>query len=201
MPVHRLDRVHRPAFGTVAVSRVLEVSFEDGLQHNLGRGLDHAVTKGWDTELRARLRHLALESSRAAPDRAGMSSKPVPRASPSATPPGPVPQLARKSSHPRPGLPHWRGRAGRRAARYRRGKSCRRAHRSGRRAPPSPCNELYLKAPDLIGCFKAHRQSPSPLPSSKARQESGSFAPPALPGFIARTTLSDSRRNRCLTQR
>ena len=32
------------------------------------------------------------------------------------------------------------------------------------------------------------------LPSSKACQKSGPFAPPALPGFDARTTLSDSRR-------
>src|SRR5271166_5287367 len=50
MPVHRLDRVHRPAFGTVAVSRILEVSFENGFQHNLGSGLNHPVVNGWDTE-------------------------------------------------------------------------------------------------------------------------------------------------------
>src|SRR6266567_2487674 len=31
-------------------------------------------------------------------------------------------------------------------------------------------------------------------PSSKAHQKSGPFAPPALPGLDARTTLSDSRR-------
>ena len=36
MPVHRLDRVHRPAFGTVAVSRVLEVNFEDGEDKVIG---------------------------------------------------------------------------------------------------------------------------------------------------------------------
>src|SRR5215468_5200036 len=36
--------------------------------------------------------------------------------------------------------------------------------------------ELSLKAPDLIWCYRAHRQSPSP-PSSKAHQKSGSFAP------------------------
>jgi hypothetical protein len=33
----------------------------------------------------------------------------------------------------------------------------------------------------------------STFPSSKARQKSGPFAPPALPGLDARTTLSDSR--------
>jgi hypothetical protein len=37
-----------------------------------------------------------------------------------------------------------------------------------------------------------------PSPSSKAHQKSGSFAPPALPGFNAPTTLSESRRGRRL---
>ena len=35
-------------------------------------------------------------------------------------------------------------------------------------------------------------------PSSKAHQKSGSFPPPALPGFNGRTTLSDSRQCRRL---
>ena len=35
-------------------------------------------------------------------------------------------------------------------------------------------------------------------PSSKAHQKSGSFPPPALPGFIGRMTLSDSRHGRRL---
>ena len=35
-------------------------------------------------------------------------------------------------------------------------------------------------------------------PSSKAHQKSGSFPPPALPGFIGRMTLSDSRQCRRL---
>jgi hypothetical protein len=35
-------------------------------------------------------------------------------------------------------------------------------------------------------------------PSSKARQKSGSFPPPALPGFNGRMTLSDSRQGRRL---
>ena len=37
------------------------------------------------------------------------------------------------------------------------------------------------------------------LPSSKAHQKSGSFAPPALPGLVARMTLSDSRQSRRLS--
>ena len=53
--------------------------------------------------------------------------------------------------------------------------------------------ELPLKAPDPVGRFKAHRQSPSSSPSSKARQKSGAFPPPALPGLNGHTPLSDSR--------
>ena len=41
----------------------------------------------------------------------------------------------------------------------------------------------------------------SSSPSSKACQKSGPFAPPALPGLDATTTLSDSRRDRRLTRR
>src|SRR5262249_20115110 len=53
--------------------------------------------------------------------------------------------------------------------------------------------ELPPKAPDPVGRFKAHRQSPSSSPSSKARQKSGAFPPPELPGLNGRTPLSDSR--------
>jgi hypothetical protein len=38
-------------------------------------------------------------------------------------------------------------------------------------------------------------------PSSKAHQKSGPFAPPALPGLDAHTTLSDSRLGRRLSRR
>ena len=38
-------------------------------------------------------------------------------------------------------------------------------------------------------------------PSSKAHQKSGSFPPPALPGFNGRMTLSDSRQSRRLSRR
>jgi hypothetical protein len=41
----------------------------------------------------------------------------------------------------------------------------------------------------------------STLPSSKAHQKSGPFAPPALPGLNAPTTLSDSRQGRRLSRR
>src|SRR5271169_4147094 len=50
MPVHFLDRVHRPASGPVAVGIVLEVSLEDGFDHDLGGSLNHTITNGRNTE-------------------------------------------------------------------------------------------------------------------------------------------------------
>ena len=50
MPVHFLDRVHRPAGGPVAVGIVLEVSLEDGFDHDLGGSLNHTITNGWNAE-------------------------------------------------------------------------------------------------------------------------------------------------------
>src|ERR1700737_2949743 len=45
-PVHFLDRIHRPANGTVAIRTVLEVSLEDWFQHKLGSGLNHTIADG-----------------------------------------------------------------------------------------------------------------------------------------------------------
>ena len=52
--------------------------------------------------------------------------------------------------------------------------------------------ELPRKPPSTFRCCRliANHQSLAP---SKACQKSGSFPPPALPGLIGRTTLSDSR--------
>src|SRR6478672_6360965 len=50
MPVHFLDRVHRPASGPVAVGIVLEVSLEDRLDHDLGGSLNHTITNGRNAE-------------------------------------------------------------------------------------------------------------------------------------------------------
>src|SRR5436189_4202957 len=50
MPVHFLDRVHRPANGPVAVGIVLEVSLEEGFDHDLGGSLNHTITDGRNTE-------------------------------------------------------------------------------------------------------------------------------------------------------
>src|SRR5262245_51093382 len=49
--------------------------------------------------------------------------------------------------------------------------------------------------------FSVSSPIPSPSPSSKAPQKSGSFAPPALPSLNAPTTLSDSRQSRRLSRR
>jgi hypothetical protein len=43
MPVHVLDRIHRPARGAVAIGIVLEVRLEDRLQHEFGGGLHHPI--------------------------------------------------------------------------------------------------------------------------------------------------------------
>src|SRR6202140_318244 len=45
-PVHFLDRIYRPANGTVAIRTVLEVSLEDRFQHKLGSGLNHTIADG-----------------------------------------------------------------------------------------------------------------------------------------------------------
>src|SRR5215510_13879664 len=50
MPVHFLDRVHRPASGPIAVGIVLEVSLEDRFEHDLGGSLNHPITNGWNAE-------------------------------------------------------------------------------------------------------------------------------------------------------
>jgi len=50
MPVHFLDRVYRPASGPIAVGIVLEVSLEDGFDHDLGGSLNHPITNGRNPE-------------------------------------------------------------------------------------------------------------------------------------------------------
>ena len=153
MPVHFLDRVHRPACGTIAVGIVLEVGLEDRFQHDLGSGLDHPIANGRNAERTLASAIRLSGSSPAAPDRAGTSSRPVPRASPPAMPPGPAPRSARKSPRPRPARPHWRGPARRRGAGCPRGRSCRRAHRSGRQAPPSPCDRAFSEGSGSFQVF------------------------------------------------
>ena len=55
------------------------------------------------------------------------------------------------------------------------------------------------KVPGFIQWFAGSRQSTRRHPLRQAHQKSGSFPPPALPGFIGHMTLSDSRADRRLT--
>src|SRR5215813_8220806 len=50
MPVHSLDCVRRPTSGTVAVRIVLKVSLEDRFQHKFCGGLNHAIPDGRNAE-------------------------------------------------------------------------------------------------------------------------------------------------------
>ena len=173
MPVHFLDRVHRPASGAIAIGIVLEVGLEDRFQHELGGGLNHPIPDGRNAE-RSLASVSASGSSPAAPDRAGTSSRPVPRASPPAMLPGPAPRSARSVTPSTPGAP-----------------ALARASRIGVAQDVLATNlvvehveaegrlrlrlaiELSLKGPDLIRCCQAHRQSPSPHHLRKRTRSQG----------------------------
>jgi hypothetical protein len=58
--------------------------------------------------------------------------------------------------------------------------------------------QLFSDGPGSYSVFAGSSPITFTSPSSKARQKSGSFPPPALPGFNGRTTLSDSRQCRHL---
>ena len=92
-----------------------------------------------------------------------------------------------------PAHPHLLGPTHRRVAGCPRGKSCRRAGRSGRQAPPSPYGTAFSEGSGSLSVLPGSSPITFTSPSSKAHQKSGPFAPPALPGLNAPTTLSDSR--------
>ena len=71
---------------------------------------------------------------------------------------------------------------------------CRRAHRSGTQAPPSPCDTASSEGSGSFRAFAGSSPITRSSPPSEARQKSGPFPPPALPGFSGTMTLSDSRR-------
>ena len=105
-------------------------------------------------------------------------------------PPSPAPRSARSSPRPPQAHPHWREQADRRGAGCLPGKSCRRAHRSGRRAPPSPCSRASSEGSGSSQVLSGSSPITFTSPSSKAHQKSGSFAPPALPGLVMSETCS-----------
>ncbi len=61
--------------------------------------------------------------------------------------------------------------------------------------------EHSLKGPDIFRCFETSSPITMSAPSSKAHQKSGFFPPPALPGLVGHTTLSDPRPVRRLMRR
>src|SRR6516164_4349994 len=137
----------------------------------------------------------------AAPDRAGTPSKPVPRAAPPATSPGPMLRSPQRSFGRCPAHPHLLGPAHRHDAGCPRGRSCRRAGRSGRQAPPSPCDTAFSEGSGSSQVLPGSSPITFTSPSSKAHQKSGPFPPPALPSFDGTMTLSDSRSRRRLSRR
>jgi len=64
---------------------------------------------------------------------------------------------------------------------------------------PSPYDTAFSEGSGSQSVFAGSSPITVTLPSSKAHQKSGSFPPPALPGFNGRMTLSDSRQSRRLS--
>ena len=115
----------------------------------------------------------ASGSSPAAPDRAGTSSRPSPRAGPPAMPPGPAP-LRRSSLRPHPERPHWRGPTRRHGAGIVLAANLVVEHVEAKgRLRLRLAVELPLKAPDRLRCCEAHRQSPSPHHLRKRTRSQG----------------------------
>src|SRR5271169_5940719 len=172
MPVHLLDCIRRPASGAVSVRVALEVGLENRFQHNLGGSLNHTITDRRNTErtlaspvLRyhhpphrirpVRLRDQFLAQARQPPLHALL--------------------LDLREGH----SVHAR------SARVGAG------HAVGVAQNVLPTNlvvehveavgglrlrlaiELPLKVPDLIWCYRAHRQSPSPLHLRKRTRRQG----------------------------
>src|SRR6266498_3872407 len=96
---------------------------------------------------------------------------------------------------------HLLGPTHRRDAGCPRGKSCRRAGKSGRQAPPSPYDTAFSEGSGSLSVLPGSSPITFTSPSSKAHQKSGPFAPPVLPSLNAHTTLSDSRHDRRLSRR
>src|ERR1700675_5076507 len=196
-PVHFLDRVHRPANGAVAVRHCPQSPPRRSVPARAWRRSGPPDPGSSECRAVARLRPASVWTP-AAPGRAGTSSKPVPRAGPPATPPGPTLRRPQRSSRPYPAHPHLLGPAHRHDAECPLGKSCRRAGRSGRQAPPSPCGIAFSEGSGSLSVLPGSSPITFTSPSSKAHQKSGPFPQPALPGFDGHTTPSDSRHGRRL---
>src|SRR6266568_2368731 len=191
-PVRFLDGIDRAATRPIAISTVLQVRLENRLQHELGGGLNDPIPNRWDAER-------AFPASRLG------NLHPPHRLGPIRLRNEILAQALQPSFHARR-IDLFEGhpvntRSSRVGAGQRIGvsKNILAADLVVEQIEAEVglrlrlAIELSLKAPDLIGRFKAHRQSPSSSPSSKAHQKSGSFPPPELPDITGPTTLSDSR--------
>ena len=171
--MHVLDCIHRPASGTIAIRIVLEVGLEDRLQHELGGGLDHPIPDGRNAE--RSLASIRLSgSSPAAPDRAGTSSRPSSSRRPASHASRPYSSICGKA-HP----VHTR------STRIGAGQPIGVAQNvltadlvvehveAEGRLRLRLAIELPLKAPDLLRCCQAHRQSPSPHHLRKRTRSQG----------------------------
>jgi hypothetical protein len=113
-----------------------------------------------------------------------------------ATPPGPSPRSVQSFIPSTPGAPAFSH-----GAECPRDKSCRRAHRNGKRVPPSPYDTAFSVGSRSLSVLPGSSPITFTSPTSKAQQKVGSFPPPALPGLIGSMTLSDSRQSCRLPRR
>src|ERR1700674_4877051 len=175
MPVHFLDRVHRPANGAIAVGIVLEVRLEDWFQHELGGGLNHPIANRRNAE--RSLASAVWLRDHHPPHRVGpvllrdefLAQARQPRLQ--------APLLDLGKTHP---VHTW-------SARIRASQPVGMAKdvfttnlvvehveaKGGLRLRLAI--ELSLKGPDLLRCYQAHHQSPSPHHLQKRTRSQGPF--------------------------
>src|SRR6202165_5463623 len=201
MPVHFLDRVHRPANGAIAVGIVLEVRLEDWFQHELGGGLNHPIANRRNAE--RSLASAVWLRDHHPPHRVGavllrdcfLARARQPRLQ--------APLLDLGKTHP---VHTW-------SARIRASQPVGMAKdvfttnlvvehveaKGGLRL--SPCDRAFSEGSGSSQVLPGSSPITFTSPSSKAHQKSGSFPPPALPGFNGRMTPSDSRHGPRLMRR
>ncbi len=153
------------------IRTVLEVGLEDRFQQELGGGLDHEVPDGrnaerslasirfWDHHEPHRIGPVRLRDEVHAQACQRCLQKDA--------------SIERSSGGPRQEHQNWRGPTHRRGAECRRGKSCVEYVEAESWLRLCLAIELPLKAPDLLRCCEAHRQSPSPHHLRKRTRSQG----------------------------